>query len=172
MVTFFIPLLLYLWYGHLLYLLRRSWSLPCSPLSSFLVLPWSSTQWSVHTVWHFKYPAIITCSPKLVLCNTSQSSPSCLLNLPVICIPSPIRDCTCRNSSSIRDYTCHHWLLLLLLISPCPTTEWTLSVTVEDPPISFSPFSLADCSLFSHFSFNYFITTAFPDLAEDLDIQI
>ena len=46
------------------------------------------------------------------------------------------------------------------------------NVTVEDPCISFSPFILADCTLFSHFSFNDFIATAFPDLAKDLDIQI
>ena len=43
---------------------------------------------------------------------------------------------------------------------------------VEDSPISFSPSSSANCSLFSHFSFNDFITVAFPDLAEDLEIQI
>ena len=42
----------------------------------------------------------------------------------------------------------------------------------RDPPISFSLFTLADCTLFSHFSFNDFIATVFPDLAEDLDIQI
>ena len=46
------------------------------------------------------------------------------------------------------------------------------NVTVEEAPISFSPFTLADCTLFSHFSFNDFIATAFLDLAEDLDIQI
>ena len=46
------------------------------------------------------------------------------------------------------------------------------NVTVEGLPISFSPFTLADCMLFSHFSFNDFITTAFPDLAKDLDIPI
>ena len=45
-------------------------------------------------------------------------------------------------------------------------------ITVEEPPISFSPFTLADCTLFSHFSFNDFITSAFLDLAGDLDIQI
>ena len=45
-------------------------------------------------------------------------------------------------------------------------------VTVEEPPISFSLFTSADCSLFSHFFFNDFITTAFLDLAEHLDIQI
>ena len=48
----------------------------------------------------------------------------------------------------------------------------TTSVMVEGPPISFSLFTLADCSLFLHFSFNDFVATAFPDLAKDLDIQI
>ena len=46
------------------------------------------------------------------------------------------------------------------------------SVMIEEPPISFSPFSLTDCILLSHFSFNDFIVIAFLDLAEDLDIQI
>ena len=46
------------------------------------------------------------------------------------------------------------------------------NVTVEDPPISFSPFSSANCTMLSHFSFNDFVTVAFPDLARDLDIQI
>ena len=46
------------------------------------------------------------------------------------------------------------------------------NVTVEDPPISFSPFSLTDCTMLSHFSFNDFIAIAFLDLAGDLDIQI
>ena len=45
-------------------------------------------------------------------------------------------------------------------------------VMVEDPPILFSPFSLADCTMLNHFSFNDFIAVAFPDLAGDLDIQI
>ena len=38
---------------------------------------------------------------------------------------------------------------------------------VEEPPILFSPFSPMDCTLFSHFSFNYFISLAFLDLALD-----
>ena len=46
------------------------------------------------------------------------------------------------------------------------------SVMVEGPPIPFSPFSVADCTMLSHFSFNDFIAVAFPDLAGDLDIQI
>ena len=43
---------------------------------------------------------------------------------------------------------------------------------IEDPPVSFSPFSLADCTMISHFSFNDFVAIAFPDLARDLDTQI
>ena len=53
--------------------------------------------------------------------------------------------------------------------------RWTRridTVTVEEAPTSFSPFSLVDCILLSHFSFNDFIVVAFPDLARDLDIQI
>ena len=48
----------------------------------------------------------------------------------------------------------------------------TIGVTVEGPPIPFSPFSLADCTMLSHFSFNDFVAVAFPDLAGDLDDQI
>ena len=52
-------------------------------------------------------------------------------------------------------------------------TDWpTPIVMVEDPPISFSPFSLTNYTMLSHFSFNDFIAIAFPDLAGDLDIQI
>ena len=50
--------------------------------------------------------------------------------------------------------------------------KWTLSVMVEEPPTSFSPFSLADCTLLSHFSFNDFIAIAFLDLAGDLVVLL
>ena len=46
------------------------------------------------------------------------------------------------------------------------------NVTVEEPPIPFSPFSLVDCTMLNHFSFNDFVAIAFPDIARDLDIQI
>ena len=46
------------------------------------------------------------------------------------------------------------------------------NVTVEEVPTSFSPFSLVNCMLLSHFSFNDFVAVAFPDLAGDLDDQI
>ena len=47
-----------------------------------------------------------------------------------------------------------------------------IGVTVEEPPIPFSPFSSADCTMLNHFSFNNFIAIAFPDIAGDLDAQI
>ena len=46
------------------------------------------------------------------------------------------------------------------------------NVTIEEPPISFSPFTLVDCTALAHFSFNDFVAVAFPDLAEDPEIQI
>ena len=46
-----------------------------------------------------------------------------------------------------------------------------LLVTVEEAPTSFSPFSLVDCTLLSHFSFNDFVTVVFPDLGPDLDLR-
>ena len=46
------------------------------------------------------------------------------------------------------------------------------NVTVEETPISFSPFPSTDCTLYSHFSFDDFIMIAFPDLTRDLDDQI
>ena len=46
------------------------------------------------------------------------------------------------------------------------------NVTVEEPPIPFSPLSSVDCTMLNHFSFNDFVAIAFPDLAGDLDFQI
>ena len=46
------------------------------------------------------------------------------------------------------------------------------NVMVEEPPIPFSPFSLTDCTLLNHFSFEDFVAVAFPDIARDLNIQI
>ena len=54
---------------------------------------------------------------------------------------------------------------------PSLNLNWTY-VTIEEAPTSFSPFSLVNCTLLSHFSFNDFVTVAFPDLAGDLDTQI
>ena len=38
-----------------------------------------------------------------------------------------------------------------------------------EAPTSFSPFSLTNCTLYSHFSFDDFVMIAFPDLTGDLD---
>ena len=43
---------------------------------------------------------------------------------------------------------------------------------IEGAPTSFSPFSLVNCTLLSHFSFNDFVAVVFPDLAGDLDTLI
>ena len=56
--------------------------------------------------------------------------------------------------------------------SPITLPHKETSVTVEEPPIPFSPFSLTDCTLLNHFSFEDFVAVAFPDIAGDLDIQI
>ena len=46
------------------------------------------------------------------------------------------------------------------------------NVMIEEAPTSFLLFSLVNCTLTSHFSFNDFIMVAFPDLARDLDTQL
>ena len=46
------------------------------------------------------------------------------------------------------------------------------NVTVVGTPTPLSPFSLADCTLYSHFSFNDFVAIAFLDSTKDLDTQI
>ena len=58
-----------------------------------------------------------------------------------------------------------HWVQCCLILH-------NMIVTVEEAPTSFSPFSLVDCTLLTHFSFNDFVAIAFPDLAGDLDAQI
>ena len=58
------------------------------------------------------------------------------------------------------------------LPSTQPLPKMVETVTVEKIPTSFSPFSLVDCTLISHFSLDDFITIAFLDLAGDLDSQI
>ena len=63
------------------------------------------------------------------------------------------------------------WLTEAMFESESPNYDGG-NVTVEGPPIPFSPFSLADCTLLNHFSFDDFIAVAFPDIAGDLNIQI
>ena len=57
-------------------------------------------------------------------------------------------------------------------LEPVPQGYKGGNVMVEEAPTLFSPFSLVDCMLLSHFSFDDFVTVAFLDLARDLDSQI
>ena len=61
---------------------------------------------------------------------------------------------------------------LIVTVEEAHITVEEAHVTVEETPTSFSPFSLVDCMLLSHISFNDFVTVAFLDLAGDLDTQI
>ena len=97
-------------------------------------------------------------------------------NKPVTCIPVPYVGNSVMWAPVVQ--------LQLQRVHPPPDwlTEGTFesgsqsndggNVTVEDPPIPFSPFSVTDCTMLSHFSFNDFIVITFPDLARDLDVQI
>ena len=62
-----------------------------------------------------------------------------------------------------------YWWTPILFLPACDPQvhieETGMIVIVEEPPTSFSPFSLVDCTLLSHFSFNDFVAIAFPHLA-------
>ena len=106
-----------------------------------------------HGVLHWIFPCIFT-----YLANYpekySKVSSACVMSLKLL--PDRVLLATIQDKG----------------LCPCPLCLIPKFVMVENPPISFSPFTLADYSLFSHFSFNDFIATAFLDLAKDLDIQI
>ena len=74
---------------------------------------------------------------------------------------------TCRAHSLTRLLTDNSITFVCLL-----STFYMNFVMVEEAPTSFSPFSLIDCTLLSHFSFDDFIAVAFLDLARDLDALI
>ena len=96
-------------------------------------------------------------------------------NAPAICVPVPYVENSVMWAPVAQPQP--------QLVHPLP--EWVVNgtfesesqgndggnVTVEDPPISFSPFSLTDCTLISYFSFDDFAAVAFPDIAGDLDTQ-
>ena len=59
---------------------------------------------------------------------------------------------------------------LKLAVTTAPVLAMpTATVTIEEAPISFSPFPPTNCTLYSHFSFDDFVMIAFPDLTRDLD---
>ena len=100
------------------------------------------------------------------------------LNAPALCAPTP----SAENSVMWAPVSQLQPQLALTLSLPkwatlegfelAPQGYKRGNVTIEEAPTLFSPFSLTDCMLLTHFSFNDFVTVAFPDLARDLDIQI
>ena len=92
----------------------------------------------------------------------------------------PLLDLTKKTHPWSWDHSCNDAFTILkavftsqpVLHLPDLSAPFAISVTVEDPPIPFSPFSSADCTMFNHFSFNDFIAIAFPDIAGDPDEQI
>ena len=75
-------------------------------------------------------------------------------------------------SPAERNYNIYDRELLAVIQALKEWHHYLMGATVEEPPIPFSPFSSADCTMLNHFSFNDFIAIAFPDIAGDLDTQI
>ena len=67
---------------------------------------------------------------------------------------------------------CQYAWFSLLALPSIVLMYLTPAIMVEEAPTSFSPFSLTDCMLLSHFYFNDFVAVAFPDLARNPDTQI
>ena len=109
--------------------------------------------------------------------NTSVHSveglPPDILNDPILCVPVQSAESLVMWAPVVQPQ--------LWLAPPLSLPEWVTlegfesvpqdyeggNVMVEEAPTTFSPFSLVDCMLISHFSFNDFIAVAFPDLARD-----
>ena len=97
-------------------------------------------------------------------------------NEPVTCVPVPYVENSVMWAPVAQPQPLHvrpppEWLVEEGFESESQSNDGG-NVTVENSPVSFSPFSLTDCTLLEHFSFNDFIAVAFPDIAGDLDIQI
>ena len=117
---------------------------------------------NIHSVW---IRARGSASQQDIAVSSSSEFPeSYHISIELPCLVKPLFPLP--TSLSIRKGHGGHHDSELLGYSPLE------SVTVEETSTSFSPFSLIDCMLLSHFSFNDFITVAFLDLARDLDAQI
>ena len=102
----------------------------------------------------------LPCSVKMATHDPSSNIPAAAnTNLPAFSLG---KMATVLDSGLVTGYSNNQQLAL----------AHTLLVMVEEAPTSFSPFSLVDCTLLSHFSFNDFVVVAFLDLARDLDVQI
>ena len=140
-----------------------------SPTPPLLHLPWYDAS-SVGLPTMFA-PNVLNTSVPFV-----DWLPLDILNVPATCALAPYVESTVMWAPVAQPqpqltHPLPEWLTDGVLKSGSQSNDGG-NVMIEDPPISFSPFSLTDCTMLSHFSFNDFIAIAFPDLAGDLDIQI
>ena len=127
---------------------------PLYPAPHLPLVATRSIAWSVHFPVTYINP---NTSPKELQLSSLGYFPS--LQDALLVIPTrPVITHTSRSS--------------LPLITLIPQPDQSPVVTIEEPPIPFSPFSSADCTMLNHFSFNDFIAIAFLDIAGDLDTQI
>ena len=133
-----------------------------------------------HLPWYNAFNASLPTTSALNALNTSAPSvewlPQDIPNAPATCVPAPFVENSVMWAPVAQPqpqlaHPLPEWLTEGVFESESRNYDGG-NVMVEDPPIPFSPFSLTDCTLLSHFSFNDFIAVAFPDLARDLDIQI
>ena len=134
--------------------------------------------------------------PHLLWYDASSASPPTMFvpNVPSTSVPFvdwlpldiPNEPATCTPAPFVESSVMWAPVAQLQLQFTRPPPEWLAkgvfksesqnndggNVMVENPPISFSPFSPVDCTMLSHFSFNDFVAIAFPDLVGDLDAQI
>ena len=148
----------------------------CDPHASLLEgTAWSHTRSCQQTV-HFSFHLLVTVL-SLGQNTRSRSDDLYLRRFPFHLVITSSLGQSLRSRSDNLYLWCFpfRWTIpfpILLLIVWLYSDTSTLSVTVEDPLTPFSPFSLTDCTMLSHFSFNDFVAIAFPDIAGDLDIQI
>ena len=123
--------------------------------------------------WTTYAPTALSTSARSV-----DKSPPDTLNVPAQCVPAPSVESSVMWVPLAQPQPRHTLHLSL--------PEWVTwdnlesesqgydggNVTVVETPTSFSPFSPADCMLYSHFSFEDFVMIAFPGLTRDLDDQI
>ena len=133
-----------------------------------------------HPPWYdaFNVNLLSTSAPNVP--NTSAPSvgwqPRDIPNVPVSCTPVPsvgnsVMWAPVAQPQPQLVHPLPEWLTEGMFESGSRSNDRG-NVTVEGPPISFSPFSSVDCTMLNHFSFNDFIAIAFPDIVGDLDIQI
>ena len=133
---------------------------------------------------HLPWYSVSNANPPIMSAPNAPNTFAPSVNWPLL--DTPNEHATCAPVPYVESSVMWAPVAQLQLLPMHPLPEWLTdevfesgpqiydrgNVMVEDPPISFSPFSSADCTMLSHFSFNDFIAVAFPDLAGDLDIQL